>query len=180
MRILQLPGYFFPEKAASIYLEDNRQDAFSKEGFYTIVYAPRPQRGLSNEEYLEFKNKNVEMMYNNNVEVHRFAMYREGKNPVLRALRYFLISAIQFWKGVRAKDIDLIYVASTPPTQGALAALVKKLKRVPLVYNLQDIFPDSLVGTGLAKKSGFLWKVGRVIEKFTYRGCSRREDCGSL
>lgn len=173
MRILQLPGYFFPEKAASIYLEDNRQDAFSKEGFYTIVYAPRPQRGLSNEEYLEFKNKNVEMMYNNNVEVHRFAMYREGKNPVLRALRYFLISAIQFWKGVRAKDIDLIYVASTPPTQGALAALVKKLKRVPLVYNLQDIFPDSLVGTGLAKKSGFLWKVGRVIENFTYRNADK-------
>lgn len=173
MRILQLPGYFFPEKAASIYLEDNRQDAFSKESFYTIVYAPRPQRGLSDEEYSEFKNKKVEMMYSNNVEVHRFAMYREGKNPVLRALRYFLISAIQFWKGVWAKDIDLIYVASTPPTQGALAALVKKFKRVPLVYNLQDIFPDSLAGTGLAKKDGFLWKVGRVIENFTYKNTDK-------
>lgn len=173
MRILQLAGYFFPEKAASIYLEENRYEAFSKAGFYTVVYAARPQRGLSEEEYQKYKNKKLEMMYDNGVEVHRFAMYREGKNAILRALRYFLISGIQFWKGVWTKDIDLIYVASTPPTQGALAALVKKFKRVPFVYNLQDIFPDSLAGTDLAKKGGLLWKIGRVIENFTYRNADK-------
>ena len=173
MRILQLAGYFFPEKAASIYLTDNRLDAFSRGGFYTVVYAARPQRGLSEEEYQEYKHKKLEMMYDNGVEVHRFAMYREGKNAIFRALRYFLISGIQFWKGVWTKDIDLIYVASTPPTQGALAALVKKFKRVPFVYNLQDIFPDSLAGTDLAKKGGLLWKVGRVIENFTYRNADK-------
>ena len=173
MRIIQIPGYFFPEKAASIYLEDNRQEAFSKAGLYTIVHTPRPQRGLSEEEYQEYKHRKIEMMYENHVEVHRFAMYREGKNPVLRALRYFLISAIQFWKGIQTKGIDIIYVASTPPTQGALAALIKKVKRVPLVYNLQDIFPDSLAGTGLAKKGGLLWKIGRVIENYTYRNADK-------
>ena len=173
MRILQLAGYFFPEKAASIYLEENRYQAFSDAGFHTVVYVARPQRGLSEDEYQEYKHKKQELMYGGGVEVHRFAMYREGKNAILRAFRYFLISAIQFWKGVRAKDIDLIYVASTPPTQGALAALVKKFKRVPFVYNLQDIFPDSLAGTGLAKKGGILWKIGRVIENFTYRNADK-------
>lgn len=173
MRILQLAGYFFPEKAASIYLEENRYEAFSEAGFKTIVYAARPQRGLTEEEYQNYKHKKLEMMYNGGVEVHRFAMYREGKNAFLRALRYFLISIIQFWKGVWAKDIDLIYVASTPPTQGALAALVKKIKKVPFVYNLQDIFPDSLAGTGLANRGGFLWKIGRAIENFTYRNADK-------
>ena len=139
MRVLQLAGYYYPEKAASIYLEENRYEAFSNADIYTIVYTARPQRGLTEEEYRDYKHKKLEMMYNDGVEVHRFAMFREGKNPILRALRYFLISANQFWKGVWAKDIDLIYVASTPPTQGALAALVKKFKRVPFVYNLQDI-----------------------------------------
>jgi len=173
MRILQLAGYFFPEKAASIYLEENRYEAFSNAGFKTIVYAARPQRGLTEEEYQEYKHKKLEMMYNGGVEVHRFAMYREGKNAVLRAFRYFLISVVQLWKGIWAKDIDLIYVASTPPTQGALAALVKKCKKVPFVYNLQDIFPDSLAGTGLAKKGGLLWKIGRAIENFTYRNADK-------
>ena len=173
MRILQLAGYFFPEKAASIYLEENRYEAFSNAGFKTIVYAARPQRGLTEEEYQKYKHKKLEMMYNGGVEVHRFAMYREGKNAVLRAFRYFLISVVQLWKGIWAKDIDLIYVASTPPTQGALAALVKKFKKVPFVYNLQDIFPDSLAGTGLAKKGGLLWKIGRAIENFTYRNADK-------
>lgn len=173
MRILQLAGYFFPEKAASIYLEENRYEAFSNAGFKTIVYAARPQRGLTEEEYQKYKHKKLEMMYNGGVEAHRFAMYREGKNAVLRAFRYFLISIVQLWKGIWAKDIDLIYVASTPPTQGALAALVKKFKKVPFVYNLQDIFPDSLAGTGLAKKGGLLWKIGRAIENFTYRNADK-------
>jgi len=173
MRILQLAGYYFPEKAASIYLEENRYEAFSKAGFYTVVYAARPQRGLSEEEYKAYKHKKKEMMYDNMVEVHRFWMYREGKNALLRAFRYLLVSIIQFYKGVFSKDIDLIYVASTPPTQGALAALVKKFKKVPFVYNLQDIFPDSLAGTGLAKKGGLVWKIGRGIENFTYRNADK-------
>ena len=173
MRILQLAGYFPPERAASIYLEENRLSAFAKVGYKTVVYTSRPQRGLSEEEYQEYKHKKLEMMYNDGVEAHRFAMYREGKNPVLRALRYFMISAVQLWKGIWIRNIDLIYVASTPPTQGALAALVKKFKRVPFVYNLQDIFPDSLAGTDLAKKGGLLWKIGRVIENFSYRNADK-------
>jgi glycosyltransferase involved in cell wall biosynthesis len=54
-----------------------------------------------------------------------------------------------------------------------MAALVKKVRHIPLIYNLQDIFPDSLVGTGLAKKGGLLWKIGRVIEDFTYRNADK-------
>lgn len=173
MRILQLAGYFYPEQAASIYLEENRYQAFADNGFHTVVYTATPTRGITDEQYKEFKKRKRDLMYAGSVEVHRFPMFREGKNPLLRALRYFLVSCIQFIKGVNAKNIDLIYVASTPPTQGALAALVKKIKKVPFVYNLQDIFPDSLVGTGLAKRGGLLWKIGRVIENFTYRNADK-------
>lgn len=173
MRILQLAGYFYPEQAASIYLEENRYQAFADNGFHTVVYTSTPTRGITDEQYKEFKKRKRDLMYAGSVEVHRFPMFREGKNPLLRALRYFLVSCIQFIKGVNAKNIDLIYVASTPPTQGALAAMVKKIKKVPFVYNLQDIFPDSLVGTGLAKRGGLLWKIGRVIENFTYRNADK-------
>jgi len=173
MKILQLTGYFYPEKAASIYLEENRFQAFADAGFDMVVYAPTPTRGIADEEYLVYRKRTFEKMYDGKLDVHRFKMFREGKNPLVRFLRYFLVSMLQFYYGVRAKDIDLIYVASTPPTQGALAALVKKFKHKPFVYNLQDIFPDSLVGTGLAKKGGLLWKIGRVIENFTYRNADK-------
>lgn len=169
MKVLQLTGYFLPEKAASIYLTENRLEAFAEAGFDTVIWASRPTRGLSDEEYNEYKGKKLEKMYGGKLTVHRFAMYREGKNPLLRALRYSLNWIIQLWKGLREKDVDCIYLASTPPIQGMLGSFIKIFRGIPFVYNLQDIFPDSLMNNGLAKKGGLLWKVGRVIENFTYK-----------
>lgn len=169
MKVLQLTGYFLPEKAASIYLTENRLKAFSDEGFDTVIWASRPTRGLSDEEYAEYKHKKIELMYGGKVTVRRFAMYREGENPILRALRYSLNWIIQLSKGLREKDVDCVYLASTPPIQGMLGAFIKKIRGIPFVYNLQDIFPDSLYNNGLANKGGLLWNVGRVIEDYTYK-----------
>ena len=169
MKVLQLTGYFLPEKAASIYLVENRLEAFANEGFDMVIHASRPTRGLSDEEYAEYKNRKEEMMYDGKLRVHRFAMYREGKNPVLRAMRYSFNWIIQLWYGLTEKNVDCVYLESTPPIQGLLGSLLKIFRNIPFVYCLQDIFPDSLAGTSLAKKGGLLWKIGRVIEDFTYK-----------
>lgn len=169
MKVLQLTGYFLPEKAASIYLVENRLEAFANEGFDMVIHASRPTRGLSDEEYAEYKNRKEEMKYDGKLRVHRFAMYREGKNPVLRAMRYSFNWIIQLWYGLTEKNVDCVYLESTPPIQGLLGSLLKIFRNIPFVYCLQDIFPDSLAGTSLAKKGGLLWKIGRVIEDFTYK-----------
>ena len=138
------------------------------------VYAPCPTRGISGEEREMYKRRlKREVLYGGKMRVYRFSLWREGKNPVLRALRYVVACAKHFYYGCKAKDADVLFVASTPPIQGAMAALVKKVTGVPVVYNLQDIFPDSLVGTGLAKKGGLLWWIGRRIEDFTYRNADK-------
>jgi glycosyltransferase involved in cell wall biosynthesis len=169
MKVLQLTGYFIPEKAASIYLVENRLEAFAKEGFDMVIHASRPTRGLSDEEYEEYKHKKVEMMYDGKLCVHRFAMYREGKDALLRAMRYSFNWIIQLWYGLTDKNVDCVYLESTPPIQGMLGSFIKIFRGTPFVYCLQDIFPDSLAGTSLAKKGSMLWKIGRVIENFTYR-----------
>ena len=171
MKILQLPAYFIPEQMASTHLHSNLHEALTEAKVYRELYVAFPTRGISDEE--RNLTKKDEVLYDGYVKVYRFSMYREGKNPILRALRYILCWCKQFYYGCRAKDIDLIYIGSTPPIQGVLGGLLKKIKKVPFVYNLQDIFPDSLVGTGLAKKDGILWKIGRVIENFTYRNADK-------
>lgn len=175
MRILYLPAYFYPEKAASSYLGENRNQAFADAGLEIIAYVPTPCRGISKVEREKYCSKqySTEIMYDGKMTIHRFSLYAEGKNPVLRALRYALCWVKQFNRGLFAKDIDCIYLASTPPIQGMMGGFLHWLKRVPFVYNLQDIFPDSLAGTGLARKGGFLWKIGRVIEDFTYRNADK-------
>lgn len=174
MELLLLPSYFTPEKAASSYLTENRYNAFANAGFNMTAYVPCPTRGINSEERKLYKTQfKQEVLYNNRMQVYRFKLFREGKNPINRALRYFIACCKQYLYGCRYKDADVLFIASTPPIQGAMAAMIKKRTHIPFVYNLQDIFPDSLVGTGLAKKGGLLWKVGRKIEDFTYRNADK-------
>lgn len=173
MKILILPPYFEPEVQASAHLDDNRYSAFSEAGMDMLVFTPSPTRGIDDEIRASYKQKKDELLYNNRLSVHRFSMYREGKNPIGRAFRYIFCFIKQLYFGLRAKDIDVIFLVSTPPIQGVLGGILKKIKKVPFIYNLQDIFPDSLVGTGLAKENGLLWKIGRVIENFTYRNADK-------
>ena len=176
MRILHLPAYFQPEQAASSYLMDGMYQAFTKNNMEMLVYTPVPTRGIKDEVKEEYRNRLHETLYDDKMEVYRLRLMDEGRNAIARAFRYFISCWKQFWKGAFSKEArkcDVLFVFSTPPIQGAMAGLVKKFNRMPLVYNLQDIFPDSLVGTGLAKKDGFLWKIGRVIENFTYHNADK-------
>jgi glycosyltransferase involved in cell wall biosynthesis len=174
MKILFLPSYFLPEDVG--YLYDNRNQAFADRGFEMVVYTPTPTRGVSKEVCEEYKHRRTGKMYDGKMTVHRFGLMREGKNSLGRAFRYTLGCIKQFYYGVFARDArrcDVMFIASTPPIQGAMAALVKKVRHIPLIYNLQDIFPDSLVGTGMTHKGSLLWKIGRKIEDFTYRNADK-------
>lgn len=176
MNILFLTSYFAPEVFSSSYLGQNRFQAFAEHGHDMVVYTPTPTRGISDEIRREYKHRKVEKLYDGKMTVHRFPLMREGRNPIGRAMRYALGCIKQFNRGVFARDArrcDVMFISSTPPIQGAMAALIKKIRGIPMVYNLQDIFPDSLVGTGLAKQGSFLWKVGRVVENFTYRNSDK-------
>ena len=176
IRLLFLPAYFSPEHAASSYLGDNRYEKIASEGIEMELYCPTPTRGVTSEVRKNYKKIKDEYMYDGKLHVHRFSLYSEGKNPILRALRYFLQTIKHTYFGVFGKDArkcNVLFITSTPPIQGAMGAIVKKLRGIPMIYNLQDIFPDSLIGTGLAQKDGILWNIGRIIENFTYRNADK-------
>ena len=175
MKLIRMPAYFYPEVTASSHLEADRLQSFADAGIDVVVYTPTPTRGIDGETRRIFKKIRYEETYNGHVRIYRFSLFREGKNPLLRAFRYILSNLIQYHRSVKTENIDIIYGGSTPPTQGVLCAKVaKKLSKkykckVPFIYNLQDIFPDSLVTTGLTRKGSILWKIGRKIENYTYR-----------
>lgn len=177
INMLLLPPYFFPEQTASTHLDQDRYKAYSRQGIRTLVYVPSPTRGIDNETRMN-SNKH-EKMFGDTVIVNRFQMIQEGKNPIVRAVRYVLVNIIQYRYGIKAKDIDVVYSGSTPPTQGLLCGLVKKRLskrygyKVPYIYNLQDIFPDSLVNANMTKKGSLIWKMGKKIENFTYKSADK-------
>lgn len=176
MKVLDLPAYFYPERMSSSHLDDSLREAFAKAGIEMAIYCPTPTRGISPELRKEYKGKKSEKMFGGMATVHRLSLYGEGTNPLLRALRYAIACVMQFNRTIFAKDArecDVMFITSTPPIKGAMAGIAKVFNRKPIVYNLQDVFPDSLVGAGLARKDGLLWKIGRKIESFTYRNADK-------
>lgn len=177
MRMLRLRAYYNPEQTAAAHLDDDLSEALAMNDIFCVNYTPTPTRGISYEEYKKYKKgKNKEeYKYDNHMIIYRFLMFRERKNPIQRAIRYLLCSLKEYRLGTKEKNISIVFSSSTPPTQGLLSALVaKKLSKkyghkVPFVFCLQDIFPDSLVNTKMTYKGSLIWKIGRKIEDYTYR-----------
>lgn len=173
MKLLLLPAYFSPELVSDTPLDNARYAAYAAADMEMELFTSIPTRGVSEEDKKKYSGIKMEKMYDGKMTVHRFSMIDEKKNPILRAWRYCLCFIKQYHYGKNQKDVDAIFVISTPPIQGMLAAMLKKKLKCKFVYNLQDIFPDTLAGTGLAKKDGILWKIGRRIENYTYRNADK-------
>ena len=179
MKILNLAAYFLPERISSTDLDQSILAGFAEAGFATKVLAPMPTRGVDDETRKRYQKCPDEIRDGGKTLVHRFRLLKEGKNPILRALRYLLSNLRQYRLGKKEIDTDLIFADSTPPTQGFLAAKLKRKlskksgREVKFLYELQDIFPDSLVNAGLAREGSLLWKIGRKIETYTYAHADR-------
>lgn len=173
MKILTIPAYAFPEKVAGSHLTKDRNEAIINSGIDIMVLVPTPCRGASEEDIKKYSRIRRESMYDGHLCIRRFKMFREGKNPIMRAARYSLCWLSQLFIPLFGRRYDMVLIGSTPPIQGLIGATLRKLRRMPYVYVLQDIFPDSLAGTGLAKRDGLLWKIGRVVENITYRNADK-------
>lgn len=172
MNVLTFFAYFTPEKAASIYLFENLVEDLSKTDNVDLI-APTPSRGIDQSEIDKYHNRLEESLYNDHCHIHRVKLYNEGTGTIGRFIRYFIGCWKQYWRARKLKNVDVIFSESTPPILCTMAVFVKKFMKVPLVYDLQDIFPDSLVSTGISHEGSIFWKIGRKIEDFTYRHCDK-------
>ena len=91
-----------------------------------------------------------------------------GKNVLGRVCNYlsFMLSAPlgSFF----APACDAIYVWHPPLTIGVSAWLIARMRGIPFVYDVQDIWPEAAVISGLLKR-GWLIDIMDKLEKFVYR-----------
>lgn len=176
-RILFLDAYYEPEKTAYSHLEHDLVEMLVSHGFDITIICPQPTRAVTKKEHKNFiKEENA---FDGHVLIKRFKCFGERKTVILRAIRYFVAYVKTFAFAKRENDVDVIFCNSTPPIQGLLAAklklyyLKKHNRNVPFVYNLQDLFPDSMVNAGIANKKSFVYKVGNKITKKVYQNANQ-------
>ena len=168
MKVLIPFSYYYPEHCAGIYIVDDMMREAAAQGISSLLTVPSPTRNVP-EGATWLRD---EQQCDGLIQIHRFRMYGEGKNPVLRALRYLLCECIQLhymlWK-----DYDVAFIDSTPPIQGLKLPIVRLFRKKPIVYNAQDLFPETLSGAGLASTGGLLWKIGMWVSSVTFRNADR-------
>ena len=73
----------------------------------------------------------------------------------------------------RLGSIDLIFIYEPSPITVCLPALLlKRLKSAPIMFWMQDLWPESLSATGAISSEKIL-KMVDILVRFIYRGCER-------
>ncbi len=168
MKVLIPFSYYYPENCAGLFVVDDLMHRLAAEGIETTLYVPTPTRNVAPDAAW----KRSEMLCDGRIRIRRFRMFGEGRNPVLRAFRYTLCECVYLYR-LLTDDYDVAFIDSTPPIQGLKLPIVRLFRKKAFVYNVQDLFPDTLSGTGLASEGGLLWKIGSWVARVTFRNSDR-------
>lgn len=100
------------------------------------------------------------------IEILRVALYpSHDQSTVKRMLNYasFMASSALFGS-LLIRQPDVIYAYHPPLTTGIAAAIIKMFRKAPLVYDIQDLWPDTLGATGMMGQPKVLAAVEKVCQ----------------
>jgi colanic acid biosynthesis glycosyl transferase WcaI len=110
------------------------------------------------------------------IEVRRVPLIARGNGGAWRLMANyfsFVLFACLLGPAMCRGKVDRVLVYEPSPiTVGLPALLLKKLKRAPLFFWVQDLWPESLSATG-AIRAPWLLKLVEYLVRFIYRGCDR-------
>ncbi|MGI8959163.1 MAG: glycosyltransferase family 4 protein [Bryobacteraceae bacterium] len=91
-----------------------------------------------------------------------------SRNMVPRIIGFLWFIPFSFFAAFSVRSPDVIVASSTPLTIGIPAYLLSRIRRVPFVFELRDLWPDCPVEWGFVK-SRFLIRAAYWLESFLYR-----------
>lgn len=167
MRILFITAYFPPDTGSAAHLFYELGTELSRRGHEISVITSLPGYHvvIPNSKYKKafFIKEDV-----NGMNVIRVATPRLPRRIMAGRALWQFSSALAFLiaaLSLSRHDITLVY--SPPLTLGLTAWLLKRFKGTPFIFNVQDLFPQSIIDLGLLKNH-LLVNFFETIERFIY------------
>jgi glycosyltransferase involved in cell wall biosynthesis len=120
--------------------------------------------------YPGFRVRLLQREVRDGVRITRVPLYpSHGQSGIGRALNYlsFAFCALVYAL-FGARRPDVVYAYHPPLTVGIVGALVRTLRSVPVVLDVQDLWPDTLKATGMFSSERLLRIIGTVC-RWVYR-----------
>jgi colanic acid biosynthesis glycosyl transferase WcaI len=166
MKILILSQYYAPEPTPRAH---ELASSLSQRGHEVIAITGFPSYPLG-KIYHGYRMRLWEWERRDGVSVLRLPLFPDHSRSVVRRSLYyasFATSASVFGPLV-ASRVDVMYVYLHPPTIGIAAWLIRLLRGVPIVCEIQDIWPESLMATGMVRNRRLLSWLDS-LERLVYR-----------
>lgn len=108
--------------------------------------------------YDGYKLRFKQTEYIDGIEVTRVALYPSHDSSVLkRIFNYISFAFMAALIGIfSTKKADVIYAYHPPLTVGVAAIFIKLFRRTPIIYDIQDMWPDTLKATGMLNNDRLL------------------------
>jgi glycosyltransferase involved in cell wall biosynthesis len=170
VHILVVSQYFWPEN----FRINDLCEELIKRGHKVTVLTGEPNYP-SGSIYTEFKHNPTHYSNYNGCRIIRVPIVARGTgNSIKLILNYisYVLSAslIGFWK-IRSQSFDVIFVYEpSPVTVGLPAIFFKKIKKVPVVFWVLDLWPETLEAIGVINSPMVLNWIGKLV-KFIYNRC---------
>jgi colanic acid biosynthesis glycosyl transferase WcaI len=169
MNILVVTQYFWPEEFR---INDLSRMLVERGHQVTVLTGIPNYPGGSFFPGYGFRRKREENCFG--VKIIRVPLYPRGKGSGFRlALNYFSFAIFASILGpFKCRDYyDVIFAYEPSPiTVGIPAIVMKKIKSAPIVFWVQDLWPDSLSAAG-AVKSKYILKMVEHLVRFIYSHC---------
>ena len=169
MRILIITQYFWPEN----FRINEVSEELVKLGHevYILTGYPNYPKG---EIYSEFKKDFKKFTQYKGATIIRVPLLARKKNNLNLALNYisFLVNSIfiGYFK-LKGKELDIIFTCQlSPVTIGITSAFFSKIRDIPQIFWVQDLWPDTLVALKILKKD---WQINifKFVVNWIYSRC---------
>lgn len=170
MRILFFSHYYSPEGNAPATRVSALAERWAAAGHEVTVVtcAPNVPNGVVYEGYRN--RKTVETL--RGVKVVRVKTYiAANKGAVKRMFNFVSYFFSALWTALRLPKPDVAIATSPQIFCGYAGVWYKRLRRVPLVMEIRDIWPESMGAVGANIPKPAYWALER-IERAMYRACS--------
>lgn len=101
------------------------------------------------------------------VRTYEFATKNEWS--IWRLLNYLSFMLSSFFYGLFTKKPDIIIVTSPPLFTALGILLLNKVRRIPYILEIRDLWPDSVVALWFMKKNSFSYKIFSWLELKLYK-----------
>jgi len=170
-QILYLSQYYPPEIGAGAVRSDAITSYLADDDWSVDVVCEIPNYPTG-ETPDEYRNKWVySERINDNLTVNRVWVKANQRRNFLQQITFFLsfmVSSFLFAVN-NPKRYDIVYVTSPPIFAAVSGCILAKLFGAKFVFEIRDIWPESVVNEEALQNNNLFVKIGSYLEKWLYR-----------